>query len=429
MISPPEFSPDETNPHFLQRIVDLSRDNPVTAREDIYDVRGVKLLPRGGQLNEEIYERLIRFRLKKPVELSIAAEEPIEISQLCMLLEEMLDTMSGLSRALAKSNADLLVREIIQRITLDPTSSLYLALQRQESGQLRHSLLVALLAIAMGHKLGNSMNALTQIATAGVLHDVGEVFIDPHILRKQGRLSPQEWRHIACHPLLGAMTMRTTLGLPEPVARAVAEHHERLNGYGYPRLLAGSQISFMGSLIGAAEQTAAMIQPQDHGSPHEMLGTALKLISGEFPTVSISFADQIYRSVCEETQNCTTSPRNAGNIANGVMACLQSTRAGLDDTRTLSCSPGLATFIRQRLDIIERALFSAGIPLQQGNESISGHSDAEQRESGAVLQVLAQAIQEIPYLATLHAEASQSRNTVLMLARSCNAPIPASDTI
>lgn len=322
--------------------------------------------------------------------------------------------MHGLSRALAKSNADLLVRKIIQRITLDPTSALYLALQKQEAGQLRHALLVALLAIAMGHQLGTG-----HASTAGVLHDVGEVFIDPRILHKQGQLTRQEWRHVACHPLLGAMTLRTTLGLAEPISRAVAEHHERLNGYGYPRLLAGSQISFMGALLGAAEQTAFMIQHNTHGAAHEMLGTALKLISGEFPTVSVSFADQIYRTLCEEEQTSAACSQNAGNIAHEVVSSLQTTRAGLTDLRMPSCSQGLVAFIRQRLDIIERALFSAGFRLEQDYGTLGCNSETEQRESGAVLQILAQAIQEISYLATLHAEAAQSQNTLLMRVRNC----------
>lgn len=411
---------ENTNPHFLQRIVSLSRQNPVYAHEDIFDTRGIKLLPKGERIDENIYERLGRFKLTKPVELSISVENQLQISQLTDLLEALLDTLDGLSKTLARMNADTLVRQLIGRLRLDSTGSLYLALQDHESGSLRHALLVATFAIAMGHKQGMDGEPLDHLATAAVLHDIGEMFVAPDVLRKGTRLSPQEWRHVACHPVIGALAIRNTLKLPETIARTVAEHHERISGYGYPRLLTRKQISPAGALLGAAEQ-AASIMTLEEGDVPEMLGAALKLIAGEYPAASISLVDQVYHAFLDEiglARHLLTGPA-IGSTVDELTACLMNARAALcPDPHRPGCTPVLAAFIRTRLEMIEHALYSIGIN-PASPEEWEQFSGEELFECRTALTALQEAINEIPRLITLHEHAPQSQSFIDALADCC----------
>lgn len=419
MAALPQYSTDDPNPYFLKRVVELSDQNPVTAHEDIYDVRGIKLLPKGGQVNEEIHERLVRFKLRKPLELSVSTETRLGLTQLCELVDEILDTMGGLARTLAALNADTLARKIIRGIRIDQTSSLYLALQEKESGYLRHALLVALLAIGMGHKHGMGIDTLVQLATSGVLHDVGEIFIDPRILHKTGLLTPEEWRHMACHPIVGALVIRKTLGLPESIAQPVAEHHERMNGYGFPKQLKLPQISPAGALLGAAEQAAVAVAASvSDECSYMLIGMALRMIAGEYHANGIVLAEQMSRILGEEMP-VAAPPAKIFDIRLAVgelAASLERARQSLD---AASGSPGLSTFVRLRLDIIERALFSTGIDAMADCSEGESFSGTEAWEATMAIDVLRRAVQELPYLATLHAEAGQAQAALSTLTSCC----------
>jgi hypothetical protein len=118
------------------------------------------------------------------------------------------------------------------------------------------------------------------LAVAGLLHDIGELYIDPRCLQKGHRLGPGQWRHIVTHPIVGH---RVLLGLPGSnrlIAEAVRDHHERLDGFGYPRGLRGQQLSLPGQLLAAAEWLMAMIEAGP--APMARVSTATKLIQGEF---------------------------------------------------------------------------------------------------------------------------------------------------
>jgi putative two-component system response regulator len=111
-----------------------------------------------------------------------------------------------------------------------------------------HSQRVAELAASVAEKMGLTPEEVEHIRLAGLLHDVGKVAIRESVLAKSGQLTPEEVEHVRGHVLAGAEILApvTQIG---PVVRYLEEHHERLDGSGYPRGLKGEQISLGGRIL------------------------------------------------------------------------------------------------------------------------------------------------------------------------------------
>ena len=96
-----------------------------------------------------------------------------------------------------------------------------------------------------------------QVYLAGLLHDIGKIGVDDHILRKEGRLTEKELECIRKHPGIGAGILR---GIPQmdTIIPGVLYHHEWVNGQGYPHGLSGDRIPLVGRIVGLADAFDAM---------------------------------------------------------------------------------------------------------------------------------------------------------------------------
>ena len=98
-----------------------------------------------------------------------------------------------------------------------------------------HTRRVALRAVQVGEQLGLSGGRLRSLAIGGLLHDMGKLSVPDEILQKPGPLTDEEYAVIRRHPEWGQALVRELGGFPAEVERLVMDHHERLDGTGYPR--------------------------------------------------------------------------------------------------------------------------------------------------------------------------------------------------
>lgn len=106
-----------------------------------------------------------------------------------------------------------------------------------------HSVNVAVLGIALAHKLGQyDQDALKTIGSGLILHDVGKSLIDQKILNKRTPLNKSEWAIIRQHPQIGVEILATSGHVSEETLIIVESHHEKLDGSGYPRGLKGEAV-------------------------------------------------------------------------------------------------------------------------------------------------------------------------------------------
>ncbi len=122
------------------------------------------------------------------------------------------------------------------------------------AGHQRH---VAALAAAMATELRLGEEAVQGIHIAGTIHDLGKIKIPAEILARPGQLSEIETRLIQLHPEAGWEILKG-VEFPWPIAEMVLEHHERLDGSGYPNRLKGEQISLGARILAVADVVEAM---------------------------------------------------------------------------------------------------------------------------------------------------------------------------
>lgn len=121
----------------------------------------------------------------------------------------------------------------------------------------QHSEDVTEYALWIAEDMDMSQETLRQIRVAGLMHDVGKIGVPDEILRKPGRLTPEEREILQRHPWTGALIV-SALSETEGVVDAVRCHHERWDGQGYPNQLTGEEIPLIGRIMAVADAFGAM---------------------------------------------------------------------------------------------------------------------------------------------------------------------------
>jgi HD-GYP domain-containing protein (c-di-GMP phosphodiesterase class II) len=122
-----------------------------------------------------------------------------------------------------------------------------------------HMVNVATWMVPLAYTLGyDDPDQLRTICLAGLLHDIGKVFIPEHILNKRGPLSDPEWSEIRRHPELGVDYLLPHPNLDPLITRVTREHHERLDGSGYPDGVRGEEIHRVSRICAVVDSFDAM---------------------------------------------------------------------------------------------------------------------------------------------------------------------------
>jgi putative nucleotidyltransferase with HDIG domain len=120
-----------------------------------------------------------------------------------------------------------------------------------------HQKKVVYLAVAIAEELGLSEDQIKGISVAGNLHDIGKIYVPSEILSKPGKLSDIEFAMIKSHCQAGFEIIKE-IEFPWPVAEVILQHHERMDGSGYPRGLTGDQLLLEARIMAVADVVEAM---------------------------------------------------------------------------------------------------------------------------------------------------------------------------
>lgn len=132
-----------------------------------------------------------------------------------------------------------------------------------------HSKRVSEIAVNLGRKLGLGYESLEDLRLGTLLHDIGKIAIPENILNKPGKLSAEDYEVIKKHPEIGYEMCRP-VQLPECVLKVVRNHHENLDGTGYPDGLSGSDLTLYMRIAAVADSFDAMCSRRAYRDPMEM---------------------------------------------------------------------------------------------------------------------------------------------------------------
>jgi putative nucleotidyltransferase with HDIG domain len=186
------------------------------------------------------------------------------------------------SRPLA---GDLRASELVSAADafMGPTvRALLVRLAHKDDYTAEHTRGVALRAVQVGEELGLAPVRLRELAVGGLLHDVGKLAVPNEILQKPGALTDDEFDVIKRHPEAGAELVRE-LGFSSQVAKLVLDHHERLDGSGYPRGLGAPDLDIETRIMAVCDVFDALLSQRVYRDAWT-LEDALDLITREAGT-------------------------------------------------------------------------------------------------------------------------------------------------
>src|SRR4051794_19096199 len=146
-----------------------------------------------------------------------------------------------------------------------------------------HSRRVALLAVQLGEALGLPPATVRHLAVGGLLHDVGKLSVAGDILRKPAKLTDAEYAEVKRHPEAGVKLLRELGGFPAAVLSLVGEHHERLDGAGYPSGLTAEQLAVGPRILAVCDVYDALVSNRVYSEAWST-DRALALLRGQAGT-------------------------------------------------------------------------------------------------------------------------------------------------
>lgn len=152
-------------------------------------------------------------------------------------------------------NANLF--EEVNELFINTITALAAAVDERDPYTKGHSQRVSDYSVGIATELGLSAQEIADVKLAALLHDVGKIGIPDYILKKEGRLTDEEFEIMKTHPMRGIKIIQSVKQLAK-VFVGVRNHHERIDGNGYPDGISGASIGLQARIIAAADTVDAM---------------------------------------------------------------------------------------------------------------------------------------------------------------------------
>jgi putative nucleotidyltransferase with HDIG domain len=144
---------------------------------------------------------------------------------------------------------DAFTKNLVSSIDRNPNALMCMTkIREKDTYLLEHSLNVAILLANFGTYIDLDEQQIQELALSGFLHDIGKIKIPDEILHKPGFLNDQEMTIMKDHVYYGTKVL-IEMGIPDSIVKTIGQHHERLDGYGYPEGLRGDEITHFGRMI------------------------------------------------------------------------------------------------------------------------------------------------------------------------------------
>jgi HD-GYP domain-containing protein (c-di-GMP phosphodiesterase class II) len=276
---------DSQQNNYCLNLIEVNKKRPVVTTQDIFNQQGVLLLAKGANLDEKRSQVLLQHKLVKPLEHCIGIANSLDGDQLYSYLNKFAQSLPGLYAVTSNESYQKTLRIACMFYGKYPLLKQNLTVMALRARDLYfQGLYSALAGVAIAKKLNLSLQDIETTFIAALFHDIGFLYLAPQLREKKEGFSVNEWKALQAHPLIAQRFLNIVPGLPKEIGEAIVDHHERIDGTGYPRHLFGDKISLVSQIIAAIDNIIFNYNRyQDYGAhAHSMLLAALK------------FSDNIY---------------------------------------------------------------------------------------------------------------------------------------
>lgn len=241
--------------------------------KSIYHENGRVLLAKGSYLTESLIKRLKQLNTHM-IYIEDEASEGIDIKEsipeelreeAVHVITEGLDAIAGLNSKTSKlqnmmktgrtvRSMQKIFKDLLKSLQENRTALNLLASTKiHENHVYTHSLNVSLYACQLAIENGLPIRNIEEIGLGAMLHDLGKMYVPQEILNKPGPLSNEEFERVKSHCELGFEVLRKVHEIPLPVSHCALQHHERMDGQGYPRGLKEDEIHKYSKIISVSD--------------------------------------------------------------------------------------------------------------------------------------------------------------------------------
>lgn len=255
--------------------------------EDIFNSFGLHVLSKGATLNEKELTRMYQHQIDyieiewRPTTISAKSKEPERSPAYNPLLRPLyLDAIAGAEQLFERALEEGRIYEEDIKVSFQPlvenfraerdVVSLLLMLNSQDDYTYQHSVQVGMLSYYIARWLGWNEEETVRAGKAGFLHDIGKCKIADAILNKPTALTDTEFQEIKNHPKFGYEILKKSFDDPA-IALAALQHHERMDGKGYPLGLTRENIHPMARIVAVADVYSAMISSRVYSEKKDLL--------------------------------------------------------------------------------------------------------------------------------------------------------------
>lgn len=242
--------------HYAKHLAAVNERQTVRAAQDVYSVHGVLVARRGASIDYDTARKIVRHKLTMPLDKNIEVTNAISASALHRRSLEAMAKFKDLEFVHQGLNFGEPFETIATKLDLPPLVSQKMTVMALRQPELTsQSLLGAWFAALIGRELKLDAKELALLYLAGVSRDVGMLHIDPRLLgaNSTARYGSDEWKALQSHVVASHMILKECDALPERVLDAVIQHHENLDGTGYPSNFQGAELGLMGQILSIAD--------------------------------------------------------------------------------------------------------------------------------------------------------------------------------
>jgi HD-GYP domain-containing protein (c-di-GMP phosphodiesterase class II) len=284
--------------HFLlKKEADFARIQQLSIRDLYIDTdKGLDAAPApsASDVEAELEQELAQLKVasvEQPVPLTAERGRARQIHQEAIGVVSGLMEEARLGQQINLEHANPVVHEMVGSIFRNQNALLALSRIRQVGRYtFEHSVNVAVLMVAFARALDLERELIHDIGLGALLHDMGKVLVPPEILNKPGSLTDTEFAVMRDHVVYTGDILTQVPGLP-PIALAVAlEHHERVDGSGYPYHKANAEISLYGQMASIADVYDALTTDRVYHKalePHQALRKLLEWSNHHFDPILV----------------------------------------------------------------------------------------------------------------------------------------------
>jgi HD-GYP domain-containing protein (c-di-GMP phosphodiesterase class II) len=244
---------------YAEHLGEVNTAKDVIVAEDIHNAKGMLIAKKGQHVSHETVQKIIQFKLIKPLEESIDIADGLTPEK---IMEDIRDLFKDENSRAVNERLQLGAEirrglKLFDRFAILRQKLTVLAMQMPN--EYEKSLMVAWYGLLIAHKLNLLPAERDELFVAALMHDIGMLHIDRQVTSKSGQLTAEEWRAMQGHVAIGNAIMRQTVGMPPGAISAVLEHHEIADGTGYLSGRRGHELSVMGQLLGVADAMCAVL--------------------------------------------------------------------------------------------------------------------------------------------------------------------------